>query len=595
MRGHQGRVYCVAFDPPGKRLASCGEDGTVRIWEAHTGKAIGTLHAADRNVYAIAWNSDGQLLATAGEDGTIRLWNATTLEPAGELGNQRSSVTMLSFAPNGQMIGSSDVEGAVLLRDVNGRREVRRLAKHRHTVHAIAFSADGSQVYSACEDGTVQISPVAPAEPSSILWKSDGRVYSLAESPNRKHLAVAAETGFQLFDLETGEQRIAPIVHRNTVRALAFSVDGRLLASASDDQTMCIWDVDTLEVCCVFRGHIERIYHLAISPTGLLASSGKDGTVRTWRIDLPQERYPIAKVSSGLFTDIEFTSDGEFLSAALWGSEKQSSVSRWDATTGELVLAKPLAPHSATARSAVAEQNKALLVSAGDKVLRWNLNNDPLEVVGKLPMKVVDIAVAPGGDSVAVADDRSAVLGPATAHGEWTALPGLRCVAFSPDGKLIAMESAHSQFGVELWNVPRGRSKATLERHEGQVNQVAFSGDNQYLASASSDGTAKLWKLVEDPSVRTLRGHAAQVRSVVFHPDGTRLATASSDGTVIVWDVATAQPLLTLPVQADGHVRRVAFSPDGQLLATASDNTEGARIDLWSAIWNRPSLDVGQE
>jgi WD40 repeat protein len=81
----------------------------------------------------------------------------------------------------------------------------------------------------------------------------------------------------------------------------------------------------------------------------------------------------------------------------------------------------------------------------------------------------------------------------------------------------------------------------------------------------------------------------------VFHPDGTRLATASSDGTVIVWDVATAQPLLTLPVQADGHVRRVAFSPDGQLLATASDNTEGARIDLWSAIWNRPSLDVGQE
>lgn len=156
-------------------------------------------------------------------------------------------------------------------------------------------------------------------------------------------------------------------------------------------------------------------------------------------------------------------------------------------------------------------------------------------------------------------------------HTNW-----VRSLAFSPNGRAIASGSEDGT--IRLWDVPTGRTIATLKGHSAQVTSVAFSPNGQTLASASEDNAVHLWNVVTRTHNRTLKGHTTFVHSVVFSPDGQTLASGSSDKTVRLWNVATGTYRRTLAGHTD-WVSSVAFNPDGNTLASGSGDRT---IRLWN-------------
>ncbi|OJF10065.1 nSTAND1 domain-containing NTPase [Couchioplanes caeruleus] len=346
------------------------------------------------------------------------------------------------------------------------------------------------------------------------------------------------------------QQREALIGHTDNVWAVAFSPDGTLLATASYDRTIRLWNPATGQpVGEPLIGHTGAVTGAAFSPDGtLLATAGSDGTVRLWN---PRTGVQTGSPFTGhteAVTGLAFSKDGKLLAT----SSDDDTARLWDARTGR-PAGNPLTGHTADVWGVAFSPDGTLLATVGsDAAVRlW----DPR--TGK-PV---------GSPLTGHTDD---VLG----------------VAFSPDGTLLATVSSHS--AVRLWDPRTGKPVGNpLTGHAGPVTSAAFSPDGTLLATGSSDATARLWNpRTGKPVGNPLTGHTEDVAHVAFSPDGKLLATASEDDTARLWDTRTGRPVGGPVTGHGGPVTDVAFRPDGALFATTSTD-ETAR--LWDARTREPA------
>jgi WD40 repeat protein/serine/threonine protein kinase len=414
-------------------------------------------------------------------------------------------------------------------------REPVTFRGHRDWVFCVALSPDGTRAASGSAMspvvGDLKVWDSATGKEIRTLLGHSGPISGVAFSADGKSLASTSwDRTVRVWDTSTWEPRHILRGHTGYTGGVAFSPDGRLLASGSGDRTLKIWDAATGDEVRTLRGHGGGLFGVAFSPDGRqLASASSDETVRVWDVASGNEVHCL-RGHAGSVLSLAYSRDGTRLAST--GLDGTARV--WDATTGRVALT--LRADSFFAMGvAFNRDGTRLAVASWDKTVKlWDLGT--------------------GEEVLALRSHTDMVTG----------------VVFSQDGRLLA--SASYDGSVKLWdatpwNGAGGGESLILRGHGDTVSVVLFSPDGRRVASAGHDGAAKIWDLQTGQEVQNLSADAGPLFSLGLSRDGRRLASAGLRGAVKLWDMTSGKELASFR----GTLGTMTLSPDGRRVAWCRD------------------------
>ncbi|KAF7975677.1 hypothetical protein HWV62_8777 [Athelia sp. TMB] len=384
-----------------------------------------------------------------------------------------------------------------------------------------------------------------PAMLKTFEGHSDS-VFAVAYSPNGKRIAsVSGDGTIRLWDAETGEAAWGSLKGpRAAIWSIAYSPSGHRIISGSRDATIQMWDTETGELVRSPFKHSGQLRCIAHSPDGTYIVTGsEDGTTCIWDAETGEAtQEPIQWNNGGIFW-VAYSPDGLHIA-----SGQGMTVNIWNSAAGEAV-GSLLRGHSGAVNCVVYSPDGAHIASCSeDKTIRlWNTQTR---------------------QAVWVLEGHTGTI--------WS-------LAYSPDGRRLA--SGSDDKTIRLWDVEKGeQAGAPLEGHTNRVFSVAYSPDGTHIVSGSGDCTVRVWDA--EVGERTAAEEIVQSPSTAFQyiaysPDGASIVSGSQEGAVQIWDADTGQPMLTQISEHHDDPSTVPYSPDGKLVVSGS---EDHTIQAWDAL-----------
>ncbi|MGB3716160.1 MAG: TIR domain-containing protein [Candidatus Promineifilaceae bacterium] len=603
---HVGSPSSLAFSPDGRTLAVAGchemdpsifgecVQGSIELWDVEARERDGSplLGFRSENDYMgnaagnLTFSPDGHWLASSGTtpadgwQGTITLWNMETRQPVGEPRIAHDiSLSGLTFHPDGEILASYGSDDLIALWDAQTGSLIGQ-PLHMDTGFGghLAFNPDGSKLALSNGEESIILWDLSARQATSATITSElGVGGPFAFSPDGKILASigkgderSEDNVLTLWDMESGEHIGQPLLGNTwAMTELAFSSDGRTIATGSADGTIVLWDLKLAHPLSEpLEGRQASALGIAFSPDRrLLASGGSDSMVTMWDLGTGQQvdQYQVSETGGGV-TSVAFSPDGQTLVAGTfdWGN----NVSLWDVQSGH-PIALGMEGHSDEVFTVAFSPDGRFAASGclDGTIIFW----DP--ATGQpLSEPLTDIA-PPDGTSMRSND-------------VWS-------IAFSPDSRMLA--SGRGGGDILIWDVETQQPDGEpLAGHSDTVMGLAFSPDGRILASAGGDRLIRLWDIETRELIgKPLTGHTEAVSSVSFSPDGRLLASSSWDGTIRFWDVQTRQAVGgAIIVGRDSFINAVVFSPDGQMLASSGSDSSVILWDLAKDTWGAQACTV---
>jgi WD40 repeat protein len=365
LAGHSANVRTATFSADGQYIVTASYDNTARVWQADTGKLYMTLYGHSNTVAQAVFSPDGQYILTGSYDGTIKIWNARLESSRLSYFDPKNSGAVYSAAlsPNDKLLVTTQADNTAKIWDAQTRQLQQTLKGHRDRVNAASFSPDAKMVATASDDGTVKV------------WNSANgqliRTLVVNQPQDTNKISVNSSTG---------KSEVTTTYSIGGVNAVAFSADGKYLATGSDDGLAKIWDANTGQLLQTLSGHSQQINSVAFSPTDkqILLTASNDNTARLWDISTGKAG-PVLTGHTYNVNSAAFSADGKSIVTA----SQDKLVKIWDSTTGQLLKTLPIYPYAIN--DAVFSHDGAYILVVSNQIIADVWNVQTLQRVDMLP------------------------------------------------------------------------------------------------------------------------------------------------------------------------------------------------------------------
>ena len=557
-----GQPWCVndvALSPGGDLLATAAGNGTLIVWRSDNGtwKEFARMPPQDYIVCSVAFSPKADWLAFGSVNGALKLWNPASEKPPVALIESGLKICVVAVSQANGLLASGNNQGTIEIWDLATRKKVKSFQACQGSVGALAFSPDEAHLaVGGLWDTAVTIWDTSTWEAKTTLHGHTGAINDLTFSPNGKTLASASnDCSVKLWDVDKGHI-IHSLSHPEGLSAIAFDPAGKTLAAGGSFHTIRVWEVASGEVLHDFHAHWANITSLTFGADAhTLITSSNDNTTRIWSLDaLPtafatSSEGPSPRVTFAVHKDWSMWStfspmqEGMIASVGLkpfgvrvWRLSDFSQLGKLDATRD--------------GDGYMFQESMAFLPDTTTLVTCMGVEGRP-ELGLWNPTKRM----------------KRIVFEPDSANPENSKFSAAR-IALSNDGKLLAVASNHEQLISMIDVSTRGTRWCVMSEH-GSPTSLALDADSKVLAVGTRSGLIMLidpqtGEMTHEP----LQHGSKQVSALAFSPRGT-LLSAGEDQSVKAWDVKLST-CVELPKEHRQWVRSVDCSPDGSLVATAS-------------------------
>jgi WD40 repeat protein len=595
LTGHTDMVLDVAWSPDGTKIATSGNDGTLRIWDAQTHIELRKISAHpatvafDLGVQKLAWSSQGDRIATAGIDGTTKIWDTNSGKEIATFSGHTDEVWGVTWSPNGAWVASASKDGTAKVWNALTGDESLTLSGHTAGLKSVTWSPDGTRLATAGDDNTARIWDATTGEELLKLTGHTNWVWCVTWSPDGFQLATASEDGtVRLWNASTGSQ-LSDIRLASPVWQAAWSPDGQQLATTSADGQAQVWDVSTGAEAFSLQGRIPERFNIAWSPDGksLATTMGAGFSVRLW------DAMPAALTLSdtdGAIGWVKWSPDGSRIATTNYLS---GTIVIWDPQTSEAILTIDSGASTGNLQDVFWSPDSSQIVTTDWVMLAkvWDANTGQLLLtfnghVGE-PKSKFQVGDSLFGGGWSPDGSRISTMGGWGRERVWDAHTGEEILSFqvtndigtpgrwSPDGKRLAT-CAIPQV-LQIWNAETGDPilggyvNNTEDSSFGDSMDWCFgpewSPDGSHLLTTSFGGNgATIWNANTGESTLIFSEHSGGLVLPTWSPNGERVATGDTSGVIKIWDPDTGAVLLSYSVPIADFLYQLDWSPDGTLL-----------------------------